>query len=262
MAPMAGNGQRGVVLVAVLWTVLLLAGIAGALVSLAFTESAIARSAERRARALALAEAGVAHGILKLFEPGAERPWHFDGTPYPVPFDGVTLAVSIQAEAGRVDLNEAPAALLEGVLRAAGAEAGRAGALAAAVVKARPHAGVEGLTALPGMNAGLLAALEPAVTVHAQAPDIDRFTAPRTALLALPGATAEAVDAWLAERAERQERARRQALEAGLGVPGLAGQAFTVSAEASLPDGTTATRRAVVRIAEDPAQPYWVLDWR
>ena len=262
MAPMAGNGQRGVVLVAVLWTVLLLAGIAGALVSLAFTESGIARSAERRARALALAEAGVAHGILMLFERGAAHPWRFDGTPYPVPFGGVTLAVSIQAEAGKVDLNEAPVALLEGVLRAAGAEAGRAGVLAAATAKARPHAGAEGLAVLPGMDAGLLAALEPAVTVHAQAPGIDRFTAPRTALLALPGATEEAADAWLAERGERQEQARRQALEAGLGVPSLAGQAFTVSAEARLPDGTAATRRAVVRVAEDPAQPYWMLGWQ
>lgn len=259
---MRRTNERGLVLVAVLWSVMLLAGIAGGLVNLAFTESAIARGAERRARALALAEAGVAHGILMLFEREPNRLWRFDGTAYPAPFDGVTLAVSIQAESGKVDLNAAAPALLQGVLRAAGVEVDRVGALSAAIIKARPHTGLDDVAVLPGMDTGLLATLEEAVTVHSQAPDIDRYTAPRMALLALPGATAEVVDAWLAERGEQQERARRQAIEAGFGVPSLAGQAFSVSAEARLPDGTTAVRHAVVRVTEAPAQPYWVLDWQ
>ena len=86
--------------------------------------------------------------------------------------------------------------------------------------------------------------------------------ASRTVLLAIPGATAEVVDLYLAQR--------RDALAAGLPLPAFpvsGGQGGVVSvwrirAEVTMPDATTYIREAVVRPGGDALHPLTTLAWQ
>ena len=53
---------------------------------------------------------------------------------------------------------------------------------------------------IPGVSDEMFAPIRPALTVHSQQPNVDRRTAPREALLALPNMDARQVDSILAER--------------------------------------------------------------
>ncbi len=82
-------------------------------------------------------------------------------------------------------------------------------------------------------------------------------------LLALPNATPEAVDAYIAQR--------KEALANKLPVPPFPGaQGFAVGAvpvwriraEAAMPDGVTFVRDAVLRPSSDPKRPVVALLWQ
>ena len=149
---------RGIALVVVLWTLLLLSLIAAGFMAVTRTEVHLARNAVANARAEALADAGVYRGIQVLLaadtgvvfgekleqvlegRPGLrqalasrpevqarllERPrpaddWRFDGTAYDWAFDGAEVRISIQDEGGKIDLNAAPDELLRGLYRSVG----------------------------------------------------------------------------------------------------------------------------------------------
>jgi hypothetical protein len=85
--------------------------------------------------------------------------------------------------------------------------------------------------------------------------------ASRTVLLALPSATPEVVDAYLAQR--NDALAQRLPLPA---FPLAAGAAPTnvwrIRAEATTTDGVTFIREAVLRPGSDPPRPVAVLMWQ
>ena len=129
--------QRGVALVAVLWVLVLLPVIAASLTTSTRTGSQVARNLVDNAKARALADAGVHRAILALFEPDPGRQLALDGTQYRFVFAGGEVLISLQDEAGKVDLNRAPEALIEGLFVAAGLEAAEAEALTSAVLDYR-----------------------------------------------------------------------------------------------------------------------------
>jgi hypothetical protein len=98
--------------------------------------------------------------------------------------------------------------------------------------------------------------------VHSNQAGVNALTADRDALLAVPNATPEAVDEYVA--------ARDEALAANLPPPPFApaqgflagaGPVWRVRAQASAPDGVTFVREAVVRATADPRRPYYALHW-
>ena len=100
------------------------------------------------------------------------------------------------------------------------------------------------------------------LTVHSRQPGVNPQTASREVLLALPGVQAADVDAYLTAR-DAAIRAKQpvppfpaaQALTSG------AIQTWRVRAQATLPDGVTFVREAVLRPSPDPARPLIVLAW-
>jgi general secretion pathway protein K len=113
-----------------------------------------------------------------------------------------------------------------------------------------------------GMTPAIYARVADSITVHSGQAGINPQTASRTVLLALPNATAEVVDAYLA--------ARSDALKANLPVPPFPlAQGFTagatgrwrVRAVATMPDGVTFAREAVVNPSGDPTRPFVALAW-
>ena len=130
--------QRGLALLLVLWTVLLLALVAGSLLKATRTDVDLARNLLRGTQAELLAEgatAMVAKGLLV----GEEDLWVSDGSIYAWRDESTAaeLRVRITQEVGRIDLNGASAGLLARLLIAAGLVRDEAEALAAAIADFR-----------------------------------------------------------------------------------------------------------------------------
>ena len=316
-----GAGVRGVALVAVLWVLTLLAVVAAGVTVGARTELALARNLDASARAEALADAGVARAALALLErrrARGERPrgideiedegaagpgdladllealpldqgaWPVDGTPVALAFDDALLAVTIEDEEGKIDLNRAGDELLRGLFVSVGVAEDEAHALADAIgdfadedelVRASGAeeadyraAGLdwgpknarfqtpEELLMVVGITPELYAAVRPAITVWSGRRGIDPRVAPAHALAALPGANDVQIEQLLADRAAGIER------PAGLlGVDEFTsrsrGRVFTVRSQARTADGATFVREAVVRIVGRPERPYDVMWW-
>lgn len=289
---LSGCPSRGFALILVLWALALLSVIAGSFAFSMRVETELVTHLVDSARAKALAQAGVQLGIMDLFRPDDDAArWRTDGTVYEVPFAGGRIRVAIASETGKIDLNAAPDALIEGLLASLGK--GQDGAeLADAILdwrdrdqERRPQGAedrdylasglpyrarddsfltVEELDQVLGMHEEVYRRLMPVVTVYSRAAKLDPMTASREALLAIPGLEPVRVDEFLAARGQ----------SVGLGVqPPLdlleAGRAFlnpsrgsvyTVDAVAEV-SGVRARQRAVVKITGNPKQPYSVLAW-
>lgn len=116
--------DRGAALLVVILGLALAAAAAGAILLTARAEISETRLHLEAARARAIADAGVAIAAARLLAE-EEPPRAFTAR-----LDDVEIAIAIEDEAGKVDVNEAPPALLEAAFRAAGLEPSEAARLA------------------------------------------------------------------------------------------------------------------------------------
>ena len=88
--------------------------------------------------------------------------------------------------------------------------------------------------------------------------------ATREVLLAIPGVTAEQVDAFIARREEALANRLPPPpfVEAGAYASAPSGQVATIRSEARLPDGTVFVRDAVALLRPVPRRPVTFLAWR
>jgi general secretion pathway protein K len=190
-----------------------------------------------------------------------------DGRPRQFELRQWRAVVRIQDELGRIDLNFADQDLLSGLFRSVGIEPQKANSLAVSTIEWRmtPDANANGqpqrrlfqavseLLLVPGMSQDLFAKIEPALTVFSQRPTFDPQLAPAEALLALPGATRDQVAQTLARRSQGGLAAET--------IASLKGRAFSLAIEAT--DGAhKRAYRAAIRFTDDPAKPYWLLDFQ
>lgn len=118
------TGQRGMVLVIVLWIVTLLAVMAGGFAYSMRVETRLATSAVERAQARALAEAGVAYALAWQLDPEAQKQWPPNGDPREWTLGGGRLRIEVTNASGLVNLNTADAELLKILLKTAGMDTG------------------------------------------------------------------------------------------------------------------------------------------
>jgi general secretion pathway protein K len=237
-------------------------------------------SAQRQAAA----EAGLVRAVLGLLDPRAERRWRVDGVAQDLVLGQTKMRIAVQDELGRIDLNQADQALLSGLFQSVGLGAPAAMSLVDKILDWRdanpgrrlngakdrdyraagyaqgprngPFQSVDELQLVMGMSKELYQRVEPALTVYSGRPFLDPQFAPREALLALPTMNAGAVAALVAARSNQGGRA-------GIIDPAipLGGRAFTVRTEIADARGV-AVQEAVVRLTDQPLEPYWVLTWK
>ncbi len=118
--PKCPAGQRGMVLVIVLWIVTLLAVMAGGFAYSMRIETRLATSAVERAQARALAEAGIAYGLAWQLDPEAQKQWPPNGDPREWAFGGGRVRIEVTNASGLVNLNNAGAELLKALLAGVG----------------------------------------------------------------------------------------------------------------------------------------------
>jgi len=283
--------QRGIALIIVLWLTVMLTVVGGAFAFSMRSEVLAARNAVSIAQVRAAADGALDRTVFELLRPRTNESWKTDGQ-YHRWKDGETLlVVSAVDEGARIDLNTGAEQLLKNLFVVVGElDDAAATALVDAIVDwrdadelRRPNGAeaadyraansnytpsnrgfetVGELSRVLGVTPALYARVAPALTVHSGQRGINSLTASRSVLLALPGATAEAVDAYIIARDEAlasnlpvQPFAPTQAFGTG------AGPVWRVRAEAFGADGVTFVRESVVRVTADPRRPYYALLW-
>jgi len=295
MTPMrcsAGRrGQSGIALVLALWLTVLLTVLASGFAFSMRSEALATRNAVSLARARALADGAVQRTAFELTRPRVADAWNPDGQPHRWNEGDASIVATAVDEAARIDINAAPDPFLKNLLiviggvdeataaslvdaiadwrdpddlrRPSGAEAPEYQAANLKYVPANaPFETIEEVARVLGMTAAVFQRIAPLITVYSHQPGINPQTAGRSVLLALPNATPELVDAYIEQRT--------QALANHLAVPPFPpAQAFVsgpipvwrVRAQATLPDGVTFVREAVLRPSPDAARPLIALAW-
>ena len=275
-----------------LWLTVLLTVIAGSFAYGMRTEALAARNTVSLAKARALADGAVNRTIFELMRPRLTPDvWSADGSVHAWDEEGARIVVSAVDESGKIDLNAASDPLLKALLQTAGgldsdaadrlvdvigdwkdaddlrrpngAEAPDYQAAGLLYKPANaPFEAVAELQRVLGMTPELYAKLADNLTVHTRIAGFNPAYASRTVLLALPGATPQIVDTYLAQR--------RDALAAKLPPPPFplgggivaALNIWRIRAEVALPDGALFVREAVIRPGAERRRLLIVLEWR
>jgi len=284
--------QRGIALVLALWLTVLLTVIASGFAFSMRSEAVAARNAISLAQVRDIADGAVERTLYELSRPKMLDAWTPDGQVHRWVEDGATVTVTAVDETAKIDLNVASEALLKGLFmqvgglddptaarivdatldwrdaddlkRPNGAEDAdyRAASLKYGPANA-PFESVGEFSRVLGVTADLYARIAGSVTVFSRQAGINPLTASRDVLLALPAATPETVDTFL--------QTRQDALAARLPVPlfppaqafGVGAVAvYRIRAEATLPDGVTFVREAVLRPVADARRPLIALAWQ
>ncbi len=285
--------QRGVALLIVLWLSIMLTVLASGLAFDTRGEVLAARNTVSRVQAQLRADGAVYRAFYELTRPlaAAER-WQADGAVHAWQDDDVSFAVSATDESGRIDLNFASEALLRRLFTViGGATDEQASAIVAAIQDWRdaddltrpggaeaeqyraegrkyrptnqPFESVEELHRVLGVSEEIFSRTAGELTVFSRLPGVNAAVASRQVLLAMPGATEETVDAYVA--------AREAALSAKQPVPAFppaaafnaaAVQVWRIRAEAIAADGGRFTREAVARPSPDPRRVPTIYLWR
>jgi general secretion pathway protein K len=243
--------QQGVALVLVVWVGVLITVIASAFIIERRTDALVIGNSVSMARAEAIADAGVQRAVFEIYRnDSAPEAWKRDGTRYSMDFDGVPVSVEIRDESAKIDINTASEPLLRGLLVSSGLPDDEASRVLDAILDwrdpddlKRPNGAeepdyraaglnykpanasfqaIEELQLVLGVRPELYRRIAPSITVFSRSQGVNAQLATREVLLAIPGATAEMVDQYLARReaarADRPAAARVPGGERGRGV--------------------------------------------
>jgi general secretion pathway protein K len=262
------RNEHGLALVVVLWVVAALSLIAGAMLAASMTSAKIERNSWTQLEVRTAADTAVQRAILSLFD--RSNPPALDGREQRSELGDVSVTLSIQDQWGLIGVNYAGPGLLRSLFRANGVEPETADRLVDRIVEWRSPPGtltgagdvsdrnardgyrprnalfqsLDELTLVAGMTPEIYRQLAPALTVYSHRGDFDMRVAPREVLRVIPG-----MDQASTAPAPR------------IVVVARTGDSFAITAKAQK-DRIWFSRRAVVQLTRNPAQPYRVLDWR
>jgi len=289
----AGNArhQRGIALILALWLTVMLTVIASGFAFSMRSEALAARNMISMAQARAAANGAIERTVFEMSRTVTPDTWKRDGTPHTWKDGDITLVGSATDESARIDLNAGNEALLRSLFINVG---GTDPDLAAQITDAiqdwrdgddlkRPNGAeepdyraaglkykpananfetVSDLARVMGVTPAIYAKVADSLTVHSRQPGINPLTAPRSVLLALPNATPEMVDAYIALRGDAIKANQPAPLfPPAQGFTAGAGPVWRVRAVATMPDGVTFAREAVVSPSGDVRRPFVALAW-
>lgn len=269
-----GAGRCGFALVTTIWGLAIIALLIASFETTARLQLQVAYNLAGATRADFAAEAALGATLMALMaerettpDANTAQPPPHDGVPRLCALDGAAVAVAIEEETGKLDLNGASPNILRAVLVGFGVEARDAEATANAIVAFRAppqdrlpneqafgdrpfppkHAlfqSVLELDQVGAMTPQLFAALLPFVTVHSRSAGLDRRAAPPALFAALAGSAPEVVAALrrrpFPNTLDRNDPRFPQAFnQAGARGPVLA------HVEVMLPSGQTSVREAI-----------------
>ncbi len=284
--------ERGIALILVLWLTMLLTVIATGFAFSMRSEAMSARNSLSLAQARAAADGAIERMAFELSRPRFPAAWSANGQPHDWRDGEVTIVATAVDESAKIDLNAAPDLLLKGLFGEVGgatpdATARIVDAIAdwrdqddlkrpngaeeadyrLAGMKQKPANGafetVSELARVMGMTPAIYARIAASLTVHSRQPGINSATASRDVLLALPGATAAAVDDFVARRGEAlAEKRPAPPFPPAAAFPAGAVPVWRIRAQATTADGVTFVRDAVVKPSGEARRPLISLSWQ
>ena len=285
--------QRGIALISVLWTLALLSLIAAGVSATTRNDVRLSANLAASAQARSAAAGGVHWALYELMARKGASGWQADGTVHELNLGAAVVRVAILDEAGKIDLNAAPATLLDGLLRSTGLPDDVSRRVVDAILDwrdpdsdVRPHGAenaeyrlagkpygaknapfdsVDELSLVLGVPPELYRTVRPALTVFSRQAGVNPAAASREVLLAIAGGDPH-VDGYL----ELRERNRQE----GLAPPPAPlawqahlarakGAAVSIHAQARVGNGVTAHVTATAEMrASSPGTPFTLRDWR
>lgn len=285
------RSSTGVALILVLWVAAFLTVIAASFAYATRTDMAVLGNQMLRARAEAAADAGLHRAVFEAFRPITDPlRWKHDGSAHEFRLGDALITVSVLDESAKIDINEGSPVLLKGLLQSVGLAEPEADKLVDSIQDwrdpdslSRPAGAEEeayksaGLSQRPanapfqtldelrlvmGMTAELYRRIEPMITIYSRQPGINVTIASRDVLLAIPGVSAEQIDAFIAARtaarAANQPAPPFPQAAAFAAVPNMVG--LQVLSRAQVED-VQFERAAVIRVIPDPRRPFAPLSW-
>ena len=291
---------RGVAFLLVLWVIAMLSVMLGSFALIARTELMQSRHLFDTAQARYAAEAGLDLAVYELRKSDPMARWVGDGRPYAFGYGDADVEVRITDDSGKIDLNTPDEKRLTALFAARGLDPDRAQGLAAAILdwtdpdddtrlngaelaqykaaglsygpRNAPFDTVSELQQVLGMNYELFSKVEPAFTIYSGQGMPNLAYAPAEVLDAQEGMTTECEQEILEWRHSFQPgdpAAPPQpecATQAGMSIPmaGGGGLTYSVKSRAKLPNGTSTTLDATIRMGGINAagRPYVILRWR
>jgi general secretion pathway protein K len=282
--------QRGIALIIVLWTTVLLTVIAGGFAFSMRNEALATQNAVSVATARWLANGAVERTVYELATPrlALEDTWQPNGLKRTWQEGEAKIEVMAVDEGAYIDLNTGRDDLLKGLFtRTGGLDEMAATNLLDSVVNWRtegdakrtggakeadyrkaglpygpanaPFEAVEEFGMVLGVTPELYMRLSPFLTVNSRQSSINPQTAPREVLLSFPNVTEQMVDEYLAHRQEALNN--RLPLPPFPGGGGGRSSAWRIKAAVTMEDGTQFTRKAVIRRTGNPKRPFVALLW-
>jgi general secretion pathway protein K len=286
------NRQSGIAVIMVLWLTIMLTVIASGFAFSMRSEALSARNALSLAQARTAADGAVERMAYELSRPRMTAAWVADGNDHVWREGDVSLTAYAVDESARIDVNAAPEPLLRGLFEhVGGVDQETAAKIADAIQDWRdpdelrrpngaeaadyqsaglkqkpsnaPFETVSEVSRVMGVTPALFARISDSLTVHSRQPGINPTLASRDVLLALPSATPELVDAYLQQRADaRASRLPVPPFPAAANFVAGAVPVWHIRTTATVSDGVTFVREAVVRPSGDPRRPLLTLNWR
>jgi general secretion pathway protein K len=254
--------ERGVALIAALWTVVLLAVIATALIAIFRSDARILQIQTAQYQAAEATKAGIDLAIVALSDPHGD--WPTDGTTKQLRLGDAEIDIQVTRESGKVDLNTGDPDLLRGLLDTSGTGPGLADALARAIVDRRnatdafgvrqPIENLGELTELPQISPDVYRRLVTNLTLYSKSSTVDLKSAPPDVILSIPGNTT--VDVEAAEQSRREDAMRQGET---IDLSRTIRQSFSITAIARLRNGTVARHSKVVLLTGNFRDPVWIL---
>lgn len=208
----------------------------------------------------------------------------YDGAPTYCVFDGAAIALAVEEESGKVDLNAATPELLQMTLVGLGLDARAAEAASKSIIEFRatpsvgqietaapsdkpfgpkraPFETVMELDQVSGVEPSLFRALVPFVTVHSRSPGVNPFTSPPGLFAALAGFVIEDVQALSAAPYPNKLKRNDPRFPGNLIQPGDRG-AYLIHVEALLATGQTTARDAILDLRESNGKAFAIKELR
>lgn len=275
-------------LVLVLWGTVLLTVILGGLILAMRTEIRLALTQSTQVKAHALAEAGIYHVILTLLQADPRQRPSLTLRMKRYRFGSGQVSTYVEDEAGKIDLNQADADLLNDLLVSLNVGDERRERMVDAILDFRdsddlgrlegseqamytdlgldygpknaPFEVVEELLQIPEVSTRLFERLRRALTVHSGRKEVNLLLSPMAVVKAVPNQDAEPLRALLLEE-RNKPGTQRGSLElepryAGTG----GGRVFSIRAQGLVAD-VRSSIAAIVSLDRSVRRPYTVLAW-
>lgn len=219
---------RGLALISVLWVLVLLTLIAGAISTSSRSSARLTNNMVQSGQALYAAEAGVQWAFWGLLLPEEQIPWIADGSVYQMLLNDIEISAAVEDEYGKIDINIATPDMLQRLFRAAELDESRAEALADAIldwrdeddfrrlngaedddyfaagytygVKNAPFDSIEELQRVIGFDEQIFQAIKAGVTIYSGKQVVNPLVAPKVVLLAFTEQDEGAIDQYIEAR--------------------------------------------------------------